>query len=157
MCVCILLIFTDYDARDFPTEAKDAEECFEYLNCLIKQYENIDTAGKRKFLVQVILLCATHSSIYFWSSKESLSSSQGMFYLLTNICNCLFQYFYVCIFMDLEYFATFGGNKCKIRTNVASFSQKLFHTPITLKLLEASAPCSLMLDNLCKPTLSITK
>lgn len=83
----VLIIFADFDARDFPTEAKGAEECFEYLNCLIKQYESIDTAGKRKFLVQVILLCATHSSIYLWSSKESLSASQGRFCLCLSICN----------------------------------------------------------------------
>lgn len=82
LLIYLFLFFTDFDARDFPTEAKGAEECFEYLNCLIKQYENIDTAGKRKFLVQVILLCATHSSIYLWSNKESLSASQGMFCLM---------------------------------------------------------------------------
>lgn len=65
----------EFGSEDFPFVEKNAEECFRNLNNLLEQYESIDTAGKRKFLVQALLLCATHNSKYFWSSEESISAS----------------------------------------------------------------------------------
>lgn len=76
-----LYTLSDFDSRDFPVEATNAVECFKCLNYLLKQYDNLDTASKRKFLVQVLLLCATHNSKYFWTSEESISSSKGIVFL----------------------------------------------------------------------------
>ncbi|GIX67678.1 TELO2-interacting protein 2 [Caerostris extrusa] len=68
----------DYSAEDFPETAENAVKCFSYLYILLKELELMEHSYKRHFIINVLLLCATHSRNHHWSNCNSISSSKGM-------------------------------------------------------------------------------
>ncbi|GIY38953.1 TELO2-interacting protein 2 [Caerostris darwini] len=66
----------DYSAEDFPETAENAVKCFSYLHILLKELELMEHSYKRHFIINVLLLCATHSRNHHWSNCSSISSSK---------------------------------------------------------------------------------
>ncbi|PRD27521.1 UNVERIFIED_CONTAM: Tti2 [Trichonephila clavipes] len=66
----------DYSSEDFPETAKNAVECFKYLKILLENLNPHERANKRFFLIDTILLIATHSETYHWSNEDSIQASK---------------------------------------------------------------------------------
>ncbi|XP_055932268.1 TELO2-interacting protein 2-like [Argiope bruennichi] len=75
----------DYSPEDFPYTAVNAVECFQCLKPLLKEVQSMEHGFKRHFLINVLLLCATHNKTYHWSSSNSITSSEEF---LSDLLQC---------------------------------------------------------------------
>ncbi|GFR15539.1 hypothetical protein TNCT_277341 [Trichonephila clavata] len=66
----------DYSRKDFPETAENAVECFKHLKILLEKLSPQERAYRRFFLIDAILLIATHGETYHWSNEDSIQASK---------------------------------------------------------------------------------
>ncbi|CAL1283792.1 unnamed protein product [Larinioides sclopetarius] len=106
----------DYSSEDFPNTAINAVECFQYLKHLLKEVHSMEHGFKRHFLINVLLLSATHCKAYHWSSNKSISSCEEF---LADLLQCTQHHNLASLLCDDNFHPTiFKGALKKMRPSL---------------------------------------